>query len=412
MLKTKFKIINNEYKNNQTCINQLNLKISKESLISMTKDKQKQKIFISYSTNDLLEFQIEKMAELLENQELIGLSPENLGKLMDQACKDANISFQGFNKSKFSNSKQRRFFPDQPGLSRCLTWLAKENLAEIFWNSVLYSHLLLLRELSIIRSEVTLIADYTSEPCRKNKEDLYCFGTKEGKTVHKTLIFSIMLACNSSNLEEIGGCIYVVPESTHLSFGKPIPIFGWLQTDNPETTAFLLKAAENIVKEQGHHALRGPINEPHLYGGWGAVIEKDPSFPVMVDAPQNPLELGPSIEASGYTISATYLGLDTKTVHYPSILFRNNQFRFISPTWDEFVVNPNLLEKVKAHVKRNFAYYLPDHNSGTFEKTFHIFSQVKNGNDFYLFMQDTKTDDIVGLIWFVPNVSFNSWDSI
>ena len=124
--------------------------------------------------------------------QITGLSPNNLGKLMDQACKDADISFQGFIKSKFTNSKQRRFFPDQPGLSRCLNWLAKENLTEGFWNSVLFSHFLLLRELGIIRSEVTLIADYTSEPCKKNKEDPYCFGTKEGKTVHKTLTFSII----------------------------------------------------------------------------------------------------------------------------------------------------------------------------------------------------------------------------
>ena len=110
-----------------------------------------------------------------------------------------NFSFQGFNKRTFSNHKNRRFFPDQPGLSRCLTELANKKLTEKFWNSVLLSHFLLLRELKIIRSDITLIADYTSEPCRKNKEDPYCFGTKEGKTVHKTLTFSII----AGNLHQI-----------------------------------------------------------------------------------------------------------------------------------------------------------------------------------------------------------------
>ena len=124
--------------------------------------------------------------------QITGLSPNNVGKLMNHACAEVNISFQRYNKTKFTNYKQRRFFPDQPGLSRCLTELANENHTESFWNSVLLSHLLLLRELKIIHSTITLIADYTTEPCRKNREDLYCFGTKEGKTVHKTLTFSII----------------------------------------------------------------------------------------------------------------------------------------------------------------------------------------------------------------------------
>jgi hypothetical protein len=39
---------------------------------------------------------------------------------------------------------------------------------------------------------VTLIADYHDERCRKNKADSFCFGTKEGKTVHRTLTFSMI----------------------------------------------------------------------------------------------------------------------------------------------------------------------------------------------------------------------------
>ena len=117
--------------------------------------------------------------------QITGLSPNNVGKLMNHACKEANISFHEFYKKKFSNHKKRRFFPDQPGLSRCLTELANENHTERFWNSVLLSHFLLLKELKIIPKNITLIADYTSESCRKDKDDPYCFGTKEGKTVHK-----------------------------------------------------------------------------------------------------------------------------------------------------------------------------------------------------------------------------------
>ncbi len=79
-----------------------------------------------------------------------GLSPNNVGRLMNQACKDANYSFQKFKTNIFSNSKIRRFFPDQPGLSRCLNELVKESQTEKFWNSVLLSHIALLKELKII----------------------------------------------------------------------------------------------------------------------------------------------------------------------------------------------------------------------------------------------------------------------
>lgn len=62
---------------------------------------------------------------------------------------------------------------------------------EGFWNQVLFTHLLLLQRLKIIRAPLTLIADYKEEPCKKDETDPYCFGTKERKTMHKILTFSI-----------------------------------------------------------------------------------------------------------------------------------------------------------------------------------------------------------------------------
>jgi hypothetical protein len=63
---------------------------------------------------------------------------------------------------------------------------------EMFWNHVLLAHLLLLQRTGIVRPDVVLIADYKEEKCKKVKNDLYCFGTKEGKTVWKHLVFSIV----------------------------------------------------------------------------------------------------------------------------------------------------------------------------------------------------------------------------
>ena len=121
-----------------------------------------------------------------------GLSPEKTGEWLNQACINEGISFQKFEVSEFSNSKKRRYFPDQPALSRCLKELSDLNLTQKFWNGVQFAHLLLLRELKIINDDITLIADYTKEKCKKDKNDPYCFGSKEGKTHHKTLTFSII----------------------------------------------------------------------------------------------------------------------------------------------------------------------------------------------------------------------------
>jgi hypothetical protein len=111
---------------------------------------------------------------------------------VNAAFKAANISLQKYHTLEFSNEKERRFFPDQPSLSRCLTQLSLSNCVQTFWNEVLFAHLILLMKNRIIKKELKLIADYHEEPCKKDKTDLYCFGTKKGKTVHKTLTFSII----------------------------------------------------------------------------------------------------------------------------------------------------------------------------------------------------------------------------
>ena len=111
---------------------------------------------------------------------------------LNQSCKDIGKSFQSYRTLLFSNKKRRRFFPDQPSLSRCLKRLSSLGLAEAFWNEVNFTHLLLLKKLGLVRADINMIADYKETRCPKDKEDPYCFGTKEGKTVHKTLVFSIL----------------------------------------------------------------------------------------------------------------------------------------------------------------------------------------------------------------------------
>ena len=124
--------------------------------------------------------------------QLLQHSPEKTGEWLNDACKQVGHSFQDHETESFSNGKQRRYFPDQPALSRCLKQLEALECTEAFWNRVLFAHLLLLQRMEIVRPEVVLIADYKEENCAKVENDPYCFGTKEGKTVRKYLVFSIV----------------------------------------------------------------------------------------------------------------------------------------------------------------------------------------------------------------------------
>jgi hypothetical protein len=119
-------------------------------------------------------------------------SPEHMAEWLNKACKENGYSFQSFQTKLFSNGKERRHFPDQSALSRHLKDVAAAGKTEEFWNIVHLAHFLLLHKLGLVKENLKLIADVHDEPCKKDKMDPYCFGQKEGKTVHKTLVFSVI----------------------------------------------------------------------------------------------------------------------------------------------------------------------------------------------------------------------------
>lgn len=125
-------------------------------------------------------------------QAITQLSYEKFTDDLDTLFKVTGMSFQKTGKQVFSNSKERRAVPDQPIMSRFLQDLDETGKVEEFGNLVFHALLLYLFKQGLLRATVTLIADYVMEPCHKNKEDPYCFGTKQGKTKHKTLVFSLI----------------------------------------------------------------------------------------------------------------------------------------------------------------------------------------------------------------------------
>ena len=120
-------------------------------------------------------------------QAITQLSYENFTDDLDTLFKSAGLAFQKSGIKVFANGKERRAVPDQPQMSRFLQDLDETGKVEIFGNLVFHALLLYLFKQGLLHATVTLIADYVMELCHKNKEDPYCFGTKQGKTKHKTL---------------------------------------------------------------------------------------------------------------------------------------------------------------------------------------------------------------------------------
>ena len=125
-------------------------------------------------------------------QDLTQLAFKKFCPALESACSKAGIYFQKVGVKTFANGKHRRAVPGQPDMSRFLAALAELGIAEEFSNALLLGTFLYAKALGLVNGDLTLIADYVKEPCQKNKEDPYCFGSKNGKTCHKTLTFSVI----------------------------------------------------------------------------------------------------------------------------------------------------------------------------------------------------------------------------
>ncbi len=125
-------------------------------------------------------------------QDLTQLSFKKFCPALNKAWVKAGYLFQGSRVLVFTNGKHRRAIPGQPDMSRFLASIGVADISEQFSNALLLGVFLYAQKLGLIRDDLTLIADYVLEPCQKDKADPYCFGSKEGKTHHKTLAFSII----------------------------------------------------------------------------------------------------------------------------------------------------------------------------------------------------------------------------
>ena len=212
---------------------------------------------------------------------------------------------------------------------------------------------------------------------------------------------------HAKNGNEPAGCAVFWKDPPHFSHGKAVPIFGWVDCPNKATFKRLMHAVETHAKEQGCEKIRGPINLPNLFGGWG-VMRSGFDRPLLIDSAWNRPELGSWYEGAGYLPVTDYVSVE---VTEPLAL--DSPFPHIrceSYPIEELLGNEALMGQIGAFVKENFSSFLPDASPAShMMELFDVLKEVDHGEDFYvLAFDDAKGGKLAAAMLQVPNI-FDVW---
>ncbi|UYP48711.1 hypothetical protein NEF87_004996 [Candidatus Lokiarchaeum ossiferum] len=204
------------------------------------------------------------------------------------------------------------------------------------------------------------------------------------------------------------GCIYCELEPYHFSYGKKIPIFGWLQADTRDICADLLEHVSNFVSQMGFEKVRGPINTPSLYGGWGIRtigFENE----ALVNSAENDPRLEKWIEEAGWISETEYVSVlatewDPGECPYPNMELK----RFSIPN---LLNDRALLNQLAEFVQNNFSKRLPDTTGDNkMMRMFSLLQSVEQGENYYILAFDKDTHEIIAAILEIPNI-FDLWQN-
>lgn len=216
----------------------------------------------------------------------------------------------------------------------------------------------------------------------------------------------ILLALNSKRT--IIGGIYLELNPKHRSYGKSVPVFGWIHADNEYISQILLSKCEEKGKDFGATSIRGPINSPKSFGGWGC-LEKNSNFhpeiysvPALVECSEISSEVGKWIESAGYDCDAEYINLyNTNLLDVPNF----PDVELSNPPISEILSNPTILQQIEQLVQDNFTSYLPD--TCPPERTLSLLAEIAeipHSEDFYYLAWEKATRKLIGYILEIPNL--------
>ena len=219
---------------------------------------------------------------------------------------------------------------------------------------------------------------------------------------HRARTQGTLFVAQNQITQQIQGCIYCELTPMHLSYGKQVPIFGWLQADSADICADLLTYAKKWVANQGYTTLRGPINVPSLYGGWGVRTAGFDNAP-LVNSAENDPRLAKWIAAAGWEVETEYISVlatewDPGDCPFPQMELKT----FPIPT---ILQDTALLQKLQQFVQENFVSRLPDTTGDNkMMRMLNLLKTLDHGEEFYIIAFDTKTGDIIAAILDIPNI--------
>jgi GNAT superfamily N-acetyltransferase len=218
----------------------------------------------------------------------------------------------------------------------------------------------------------------------------------------------ILLMPNPGGSSPCCGCLVYERTPDHFSYGQRMPTFGWLKADSGDIAQKLLAYVAHKAIAEGFTSLRGPINSPKTFGGWGVPLVGD-DLPPLIECAWNKLDQSAWLTAAGFTPDAEYINLyNTHLLDVPAV----PDVELTSPPIDHILSDRNVLEAIGGLVNGSFAHYLPDTSAPTRAlDLLGLMQSVPQPEDFYLLAWERSSGQLIGYIFELPNF-YQLWQGV
>ncbi len=215
----------------------------------------------------------------------------------------------------------------------------------------------------------------------------------------------ILLALNGG---KVAGCCYYEQKPPVFHNAEQIPIFGWIQADTSEIMSALIEKASHLAHAAGFPFIRGPVNLPKVFGGWG-YIENGFDERLLINTAWNTRETAEHMAEIEPVSTTTYYNYKMHTFNF-GCESDMPHVRIYSPKISQMRRDSVLMTKLGQFIGDNFSMALPDtsHVDQQLKKILTLLSQVDNPEAYYQIGENTENGEIAGLIVHIPNI-FDLW---
>ncbi|MHA1377992.1 MAG: hypothetical protein ACTSRG_06385 [Candidatus Helarchaeota archaeon] len=201
----------------------------------------------------------------------------------------------------------------------------------------------------------------------------------------------------------ICGRVMAFIDPRHKSFGKKVGSFGWLYAKKPEQLRFLLTEVEEYFKSSGKNIIRGPRNDPVVFGGQG-VLAFGFNQPELFGLPENPPWYGAVLRKNGYNFDTQYYCIRWTAPYTRWTDKEDPEIQLVNLNFDEIM---DRAEQI-ANLYNSCMLNMPDVTAldkKSLIDSIEFFKIIKAG-DFLFFA--LCNDEVVGLAVLIPNI-FDIW---